>query len=151
MGTARDRWDQLDNVGKSVFTSSRAGRKWKSAQLQHSDGIGFAEARWDSPHNCSAIVHGFRFLDKDAIAVSSKECLECTGLYYCLGNRLVKSLRVRIRRELSRRDIVASFIGLPDQKEVEPGKGKIAAFQYLQRGYQEKTGIGSTQRCIVGR
>ena len=25
--------------------------------------------------------------------------------------------------------VVASFIGLPDQKEVDPGEGKIAAFQ----------------------
>lgn len=138
--------------GKSVFTSRHAGRKRKSVQLQHCDVIGFAGTRWGSSHNCSAIVHGLRFLDKHAIAVSSKECLECTELCYCLGNRLVKSSWFRIRRELSKRDIVvAPFIGLPNQKEVQPGEGKIAAFQYLQRGYQEKTGIGSTRQCMMGR
>lgn len=52
---------------------------------------------------------------------------------FCLDSkRLVKSLHVRFRRELSKRDIVmASYVRLPDPKEVEPGKGKIAAFQYL--------------------
>lgn len=34
--------------GKSVFTNRRAGRKWKSAQLQHCGVIGFAETQWDS-------------------------------------------------------------------------------------------------------
>lgn len=36
----------------------------------HCDVIGFAEAWWDISHSCSAVVHGLRFIDKDAIADS---------------------------------------------------------------------------------
>lgn len=48
--------------------------------------------------------------------------------------------------------MVASFIGLPNQEgKVRLQGDLIGAFQYLQREYQEKTGIGSTQQCMVGR
>jgi len=77
--------------GKSVFPSGRAGRKWQSAQSQRCDVVGLAETWWDGSHNCSAVVHGLRFLDKDAIAVSSKDCIQCTEFSCCLGDRLVKS------------------------------------------------------------
>lgn len=52
--------------------------------------------------------------------------------------------------------VVVSVVRLSDQKEAEPGRRKlwgnlIAAFQCLQRDYQEKTEAGSSQQRMVGR
>lgn len=113
--------------------------------LQQCDVIGFAETRRDSSHNCSAIAHGLRLLGEDPLQLLQKIVLNAQSFAIAWATGGSGAYGLGSEGSSVRKTLVASFIGLPSQKELEPGEGKIAVFQYLQRGYQEKTGIGSTQ------